>query len=102
MLVLSRRLGQRFQIGEDVHITIVKVDRNSVRIGIEAPADVMIRREEILEEDEVPQNSHKLKADAANSKPAQLTGIKTADNRLLTDFANPSGFARCEYRFHKP
>ena len=65
MLVLSRRLGQRFQIGEDVRITIVKVDRNSVRIGIEAPADVMIRREEILEEDEVPQNSHKLKADAA-------------------------------------
>ena len=65
MLVLSRRLGQRFQIGEDVHITIVKVDRYYVRIGIEAPADVMIRREEILEEDEVPQNSHKLKADAA-------------------------------------
>ena len=65
MLVLSRRLGQRFQIGEDVRITIVKVDRNSVRIGIEAPADVMIRREEILEEAEEPQISHNFKADAA-------------------------------------
>ena len=51
MLVLSRRLGQRFQIGKDVRITIVKVDRNSVRIGIEAPSDVLVRREEIFEEE---------------------------------------------------
>ncbi len=48
MLVLSRKLGQRFQVGPDVRITIVKVDRNSVRIGIEAPGDVVIYREEIV------------------------------------------------------
>ncbi len=48
MLVLSRKLGQRFQIGQDVRITIVKIDRNSVRIGIEAPDDVTVYREEIL------------------------------------------------------
>ena len=65
MLVLSRRLGQRFQIGEDVRITIVKVDRNSVRIGIEAPADVMVRREEILEESEETQSSQLYNSDAA-------------------------------------
>lgn len=65
MLVLSRRLGQRFQIGEDVRITIVKVDRNSVRIGIEAPADVMVRREEILEEADEAEVSQAFKADAA-------------------------------------
>lgn len=47
MLVLSRKLGQRFQIGTDVRVTIVKVDRNSVRIGIEAPDDVSVYREEI-------------------------------------------------------
>ena len=47
MLVLSRKLGQRFQIGQDVRITIVKIDRNSVRIGIEAPGEVMVYREEI-------------------------------------------------------
>lgn len=68
MLVLSRRLGQRFQIGEDVRITIVKVDRNSVRIGIEAPGDVTVRREEILEDCEIEEESHpshRFKADAA-------------------------------------
>ena len=47
MLVLSRKLGQRFQIGPEVRITIVKLDRNSVRIGIEAPDDVAICREEL-------------------------------------------------------
>ncbi len=47
MLVLSRKLGQRFQVGTDIRITVVKIDRNSVRIGIEAPDDLKIHREEI-------------------------------------------------------
>ncbi len=47
MLVLSRKLGQRFQVGGDIKVTIVKIDRHSVRIGIEAPDDVAIHREEI-------------------------------------------------------
>ncbi len=48
MLVLSRKLGQRFQVGNDVRITIVKIDRNAVRIGIEAPDKVTVYREEIV------------------------------------------------------
>jgi carbon storage regulator len=51
MLVLSRKFGQKFRIGDDVLITIVKVDRHSVRIGIEAPGDVGIYREELTEAD---------------------------------------------------
>lgn len=48
MLVLSRKLGQRFQVGDNIKVTIVKIDRNSVRIGIEAPGDVTVYREEII------------------------------------------------------
>jgi carbon storage regulator len=48
MLVLSRKLGQRFQVGPDVRITIVKIDKNSVRIGIEAPGEMTVYREEII------------------------------------------------------
>ena len=55
MLVLSRKLGQRFQVGQDVRITVVKIDRNSVRIGIEAPDDVTVYREEIALEEPQPQ-----------------------------------------------
>ena len=47
MLVLSRKLGQSFRVGPEVRVTIVKIDRNSVRIGIEAPDDVSVQREEI-------------------------------------------------------
>ena len=47
MLVLSRKLGQSFHVGSDVRVTIVKIDRNSVRIGIHAPGDVSVQREEI-------------------------------------------------------
>ncbi len=55
MLVLSRKLGQSFHVGEDVRITIVKIDRNSVRIGIQAPDEVSIQREEIAFEVPEPQ-----------------------------------------------
>jgi carbon storage regulator len=55
MLVLSRKLGQSFHIGPDVRITIVKIDRNSVRIGIHAPDEVSVQREEIAFEVPQPQ-----------------------------------------------
>ena len=58
MLVLSRKLGQRFQVGQDIRVTIVKIDRNSVRIGIEAPNEVSVYREEIVPvENERPLNA---------------------------------------------
>ena len=42
MLVLSRKLGQSFRVGNGVRITVLKIDNNAVRIGIEAPEDVTI------------------------------------------------------------
>jgi carbon storage regulator len=62
MLVLSRKLGQSFHVGPDVRVTIVKIDRNSIRIGIEAPGRVSVQREEIAFE--VPP-AQSLKAGAA-------------------------------------
>ncbi len=47
MLVLSRKLGEKIVIGDNIVLTIVKIDRNQIRIGIEAPSDVAIFREEI-------------------------------------------------------
>jgi carbon storage regulator len=48
MLVLSRKQFEGIQIGADIRIKIVKVDRNQVRLGIEAPPDVMIIRDELV------------------------------------------------------
>jgi carbon storage regulator len=48
MLVLSRKLGQSLRLGKGVRITVVKIDANSVRIGIDAPEHVSIQRQEIV------------------------------------------------------
>jgi carbon storage regulator len=47
MLVLSRKLGEKIVIGDNIVITVVKIDRNQIRIGIEAPQRVPVYREEI-------------------------------------------------------
>ena len=48
MLVLSRKLNERIVIDGGIVITVVKIDRNQVRIGIEAPGHIGVYREEIL------------------------------------------------------
>ena len=47
MLVLSRKPGERILIGDNVQITIVRIGPNTVRLGIDAPRDMNIVREEL-------------------------------------------------------
>ena len=47
MLVLSRRLGETLIIGDDVKVTVLGVSGNQVRLGIAAPKEVSVHREEI-------------------------------------------------------
>lgn len=47
MLILTRRVGESFMIGDDITVTVCSVRNNQVRIGIQAPKDVAIHREEI-------------------------------------------------------
>lgn len=48
MLVLSRKVGSSIRIGKDIVLTVVKIDRNQVRLGIEAPLNVPILRQELV------------------------------------------------------
>jgi carbon storage regulator len=48
MLVLTRRIGEKIQIGPDIPITVVDIDRGKIRIGVEAPRDAPIYRTELL------------------------------------------------------
>lgn len=49
MLILTRRTGETVMIGNDVTLTVLGVKGNQVRIGINAPKDVPVHREEIYE-----------------------------------------------------
>ena len=47
MLVLSRKLGEKIYISENICITVVDIDRGKIRLGIEAPPEIAVFREEI-------------------------------------------------------
>jgi len=47
MLVLSRKESQRIRLGDRIVITIVKISGDKVRVGIEAPSDVLVLRDEL-------------------------------------------------------
>ncbi len=48
MLVVTRKPGEGIKIGEDIEVTIVKIDDNSVKVSINAPKEVKIFRERVL------------------------------------------------------
>ena len=47
MLILTRRVGETLMVGDEVSVTVLGVKGNQVRIGINAPKDVSVHREEI-------------------------------------------------------
>lgn len=62
MLVLSRRVGQKILIGDQICVTVVRITQGVVRLGIEAPDNVIVVREEI--KDRQAQNRVEDKNDA--------------------------------------
>ena len=51
MLVLSRKVGERILVGDQIRITVVRLTNGGVRLGIEAPADMSVLREEVKRQD---------------------------------------------------
>jgi carbon storage regulator len=64
MLILTRRTGESLRIGQDIEITVLGVKGGQVRIGVKAPRDVAVHREEIFNR---IHNGH-------GTTPTELTG----------------------------
>jgi carbon storage regulator len=61
MLILTRRVGETLVIGDDVTITVLGVRGNQVRVGVNAPKDVAVHREEIyqrIQDEKTDENSY--------------------------------------------
>ena len=52
MLILARKAGESIRIGTDVKVTVIRVRRNEIRLGFEAPREVEIRTPERTDEDD--------------------------------------------------
>jgi carbon storage regulator len=71
MLVLSRKESQRIRLGDSIVVTIVKISGDKVRVGIEAPSNVLVLREE-LEPYAGPSAGNKAASPADSPPPAPL------------------------------
>lgn len=58
MLILTRRVGETIMVGDDIRVTVLGVKGNQVRVGIEAPKEMPVHREEIY--DRIKNEAHKV------------------------------------------
>lgn len=83
MLVLSRKLNQAIMIGDDVRIVVVSVDRDTVKLGIEAPRTIPVHRSEVY--DEIQRTNR----EAAGERPKQA-GTPSPEGPRVADLSrNP-------------
>lgn len=76
MLILTRRVGETIVIGDDVIVTVLGIKGNQVRIGINAPKDVSVHREEIYQRIQQEKNATASAVKPEISEPAAATPVR--------------------------
>jgi carbon storage regulator len=83
MLILTRRAGEALRIGDEIEVTVMAVNGSQVRIGINAPRDIAVDREEIAER----KRRDRVAAGAASAKaaPSKVAPTSKAARRERAD-----------------
>jgi carbon storage regulator len=74
MLVLSRKESQRIRLGDSIVITIVKISGDKVRVGVDAPSDVLVLRDELEVRD--PAGKPSAGHDSRNVSPEETPALR--------------------------
>ena len=69
MLILTRKAGETIRIGSEIKVQVLEIKGNQIRIGIEAPRNIAVHRQEVYEQ--IQQEN----LDAAKSAPQNLSGL---------------------------
>lgn len=75
MLILTRRVGEKLRINDDIEVTVLGVKHGQVRIGVDAPKDVSVHREEIyqrIQREEAQGKTQSVMVDAFNEAKGDL------------------------------
>ena len=75
MLILTRKLGERITIGDNIVITLLEITGSQVRLGIEAPKGISIHRQEIYE---------RIRQQNLRASEVTASDLSEADSLLLT------------------
>jgi carbon storage regulator len=78
MLILSRKPGDAIIIGDGIRVVVIESDRRGVRLGIEAPPEVSILREEIVEA--ITSENRRANATPVSSEWLELLPVKKSDS----------------------
>lgn len=92
MLVLSRRPGESIMVGNDITITVIEVRGDQIRIGIDAPREVQVHREEVVRELEAQNTAAAGSAQRTQRLVARLpANARRPDDARRPDRERPNG-----------